>query len=195
MTLTEIQDILKNRTIGIAGCGGLGSNCAISLARSGIGKLIIADFDIVDLSNLNRQYFFLNQIGMKKIDALKNNIAQVSKITSVEKHDIKLTGDSIVKIFTNCDIIVEAFDKAEMKQEIIETCHFQLPETPLITGQGIAGWGNNNLLTCRKSGNLYICGDEKNEVCDNNPPMAPRVNIVANMQANIAIELLLMNNK
>lgn len=195
MTLSEIKEILKNSTIGIAGCGGLGSNSAISLARSGVGKLIIADFDIVDLSNLNRQYFFLNQIGMKKVDALKNNIAQVSNTTSVEKHDIKLDEESIVKFFSNCDIIIEAFDTAEMKQEIIETCYFHLPETPLITGQGIAGWGNNNLLTCRKSGNLYICGDEINEVGDNNPPMAPRVSIVANMQANIAIELLLINNK
>ena len=157
MKFEEINNKLQKYTVGIAGCGGLGSNCAISLARSGIGKLIIADFDTVDHSNLNRQYYFLDQVGMKKTDALEANIKKITTTTFVEKHNTKLTAELITFIYKDCDIIIEAFDKAEMKQEIIETCYFQFPDKPLIIGLGIAGWGDNNSLTCRKSGeSIYL---------------------------------------
>jgi len=182
---------LRHKTVGIAGCGGLGSNCAVALARVGIGKLIIADFDVVDGSNLNMKYYFRNQIGQKKVLALKDNIEKISKDIKVIIHDIKLTAGNIVSIFKDCDVIVEAFDDAEMKQMIIETVLLEMPDKYLVSGVGLAGWGDNNSIRTRQEGKLFICGDEKNEVSETNPPLAPRVGIVANMQANQVLEILL----
>ncbi|MEA3505794.1 MAG: sulfur carrier protein ThiS adenylyltransferase ThiF [Bacteroidota bacterium] len=191
MTFEEIKSKLKNYTVGIAGAGGLGSNCAVALARSGIGKLIIADFDVVEKTNLNRQYFFLDQIGEMKVVALKENISRINPETEVEAHSIKLDEKSIVELYAECDIIVEAFDKAEMKSMIIEIVLLEMAEKKIISALGMAGYGENNILKLRQVDNLYICGDEKSEVSENNPPLAPRVAIVAGMQANLVLEILL----
>ncbi len=191
MTFEEIKDKLKYYTVGIAGAGGLGSNCAVALARSGIGKLVIADFDIVSESNLNRQYYFCNQIGQLKVYALKDNLEGINPNVKLEVHNTKLDEDNLTHIFANCDIIVEAFDKAEEKEMLIETVLTEFPDKPIISGLGMAGYGDSNSLNCRQIDNLYICGDEKSEISDENPPLAPRVGIVANMQANIVLEILL----
>ncbi|OFX84263.1 MAG: thiamine biosynthesis protein ThiF [Bacteroidetes bacterium GWF2_33_16] len=191
MTFEEIKAKLKNYTVGIAGAGGLGSNCAVALARIGIGKIIISDFDVVSESNLNRQYFFNFQIGNKKVVALKENIRRIDPEINVEIHDIKLNESNIVSIYQKCDVIVEAFDLAEMKKMLIETCISNLPDIPIVIGLGMAGWGDSNSIKFRKSENIYICGDEKSEISDQNPPLAPRVGMVANMQANTVLEILL----
>lgn len=191
MTFEEIKSKLKNYTIGIAGAGGLGSNCAVALVRVGIGKLIISDFDIVSESNLNRQYYFKDQLGQKKVIALKENIKRINPEVEIITNDIKLNEKNIVEIYTDCDVIVEAFDLAEMKKMLIETCLSELPEKPVIIGSGMAGWGNSNDIKFRQNENLYICGDEKSEIAVDNPPLAPRVGIVANMQANTVLEILL----
>ena len=182
---------LKEKTVGIAGCGGLGSNCSIALARIGIGKLIIADFDVIVQSNLNRQYFFIDQLGMYKVDALQTNIERVNTDVIVEKHCIKLSPDNVTQVFKNCDVIVEAFDLAEMKKMLIETVLTEMPEKYIISGSGMAGWGNNNTIKTINYEKLYICGDLTTEISENTPPLAPRVGIVANMQANQVVELLL----
>jgi len=191
MNLGKIAEKLKNSIVGIAGCGGLGSNCAVALARVGVGKLIIADFDIIEESNLNRQYYFFTQIGEYKTTSLKENIKLINPHIEVEAHKIKLDSHNIIDIYRNCDVIVEAFDRAEMKQMIIEEVSVRLPEAPLVIGLGMAGWGNNNSISMRQTGNLFICGDEISEVSHNHPPLAPRVGIVANMQANTVLEILL----
>ncbi len=191
MKFSEIKKRLSGKVVGIAGAGGLGSNCAVALARVGIGKLVIADFDVISESNLNRQYFFRNQIGRKKVDALKENILAVNPIVKVEQNDIKLDRNSVLRLFKDCDVIVEAFDLAEMKQMILETVMGEMPDKPLVTGVGMAGFGDSNSIGLRKEGNLYICGDGKSEISDENPPLAPRVGIVANMQANVVLEILL----
>ncbi len=191
MTIEEIKNKLKNYTVGIAGAGGLGSNCAVTLVRVGIGKLVVADFDVVSESNLNRQYFFRDQIGIQKVDALKENINRINPEVKIEIHDIKLNEQNIVSLFKDCNIVVEAFDLAEMKKMLIETCITQLPNIPIVIGSGMAGFGDNNSIKVRRIENLYICGDEKTEVSDKNPPLAPRVGIVANMQANTVLEILL----
>ena len=191
MTFKEIKSKLKNYSVGIAGAGGLGSNCAVALARVGIGKLIISDFDIVNEPNLNRQYFFRDQIGMKKVDALKENIQRINPEIEILTNDIKLNENNIIEIYRDCDILVEAFDLAEMKKMLIETCLSELPDKPVILGSGMAGFGKNNLIKFRRSENLYICGDEESEVSENNPPLAPRVGMVAHMQANTVLEILL----
>ncbi len=193
-SINKLIKQLSKHKIGIAGAGGLGSNCAVALVRAGVGNVVIADFDVVEDSNLNRQYFFRNQIGMYKVNALKDNLLSIRPETNIESHNIKLSSAEILEIFADCEIIIEAFDSAEMKKTIIETVLTQLPEIPLIVGSGMAGWGENNTLRTRKiASNLYICGDEKTEVSEKHPPVAPRVGIVANMLANTALDILLKN--
>jgi len=191
MTFEEIKEKLRTRTVGIAGCGGLGSNCAVALARVGIGTLIITDFDVVSESNLNRQYFFFNQIGEPKAPALKRVIHHINPSVSVISYELKLDPEHIVRYFKDCDVIVEAFDQAEQKEMLIETVLSAFPEKPIVVGLGMAGWGMNESIHYRKSGNLHICGDESTEISEEVPPLAPRVGIVANMQANTVLEILL----
>lgn len=192
MKFSEISRHLGNFRVGIAGAGGLGSNCAVALARSGIGTLVIADFDIIEPANLNRQYYFSDQVGMAKTEALKVNIQRIDSRINILTHKIRLTPENITEIFSGCDIIVEAFDRADEKEMLIRTIQQKMPGTPLIVGSGMAGWGRSELLECRKiDDSLYVCGDESSEVSDELPPMAPRVGIVSNMQANLVIEIIL----
>jgi sulfur carrier protein ThiS adenylyltransferase len=193
MTMNDnhIRSRLQDKVVGIAGCGGLGSNCAVALARVGVGKLIIADHDKIDLSNLNRQYFFIDQVGKAKVLALKENITRIDPSIKVETHEIQLDEENIPVIFKECDVIVEAFDRADMKQMIVETVLGKMPDRYLVCGSGLAGWGENDLIRMSVSGKLYIIGDGVNEVSDAYPPLAPRVGIVANMQANQVLEILL----
>ncbi len=186
-----LSEKLKKYCIGIAGAGGLGSNCAVSLARIGIGKIVIADYDIVSKSDLNRQYYFLDQIKEKKVFALKKNISRINPDVEIYAYDLKLNSDKIIKIFKDCDVIVEAVDLAETKQMIIETILSQMPDKYIVSGLGIAGYGKNIEIKTRKIDKLYICGDEKTEISEINPPLAPKVGIVANMQANQVIEIVL----
>jgi len=191
MTFKEIKAILKKKRVGIAGCGGLGSNCAVALARTGIGKLVLADFDVVRKSNLNRQHFFTDQLGQKKVFALEDNLFFINPDVKIESHHIKLDPESIIKIFSECDVIIEAFDEAEMKQMIIETVLDKFPGKPIISGMGMAGYGDSNSIRMEQHDNLYICGDMKTGISEETPPLAPRVGIVAMMQANQAIQILL----
>jgi sulfur carrier protein ThiS adenylyltransferase len=192
MKFSEIKTHLSKFRVGIAGAGGLGSNCAVALARSGVGTLVIADFDAIEEPNLNRQYYFADQVGLMKTVALKENIARINPEVCVIIHQNKLDRVNITEIFSGCNIIVEAFDTSGMKEMLIETIQIKLPGIPVIIGSGMAGWGKTNDLVCRKiDETLYVCGDESSEVSENLPPMAPRVGIVANMQANVTIELLM----
>lgn len=187
----HIRTKLKDKVVGIAGCGGLGSNCAVALARVGVGKLVITDYDKVDVSNLNRQYFFTDQVGKAKVIALKENINRIDPLIKVETHEIQLNEENIPIIYKDCNVIVEAFDKAEMKHMIIETVAEKMPGKVLVCGVGLAGWGANKEIGMKTYDNLYICGDVIREVSAEFPPLAPRVGIVANMQANQVLEILL----
>jgi sulfur carrier protein ThiS adenylyltransferase len=191
MTFEEIKEKLAHKRVGIAGCGGLGSNCAVALARVGIGTLVIVDFDVISESNLNRQYFFFDQIGLKKVLALKENIGRINPMVKVYSSDVKLVPDNIALLFNGCDVIVEAFDQSDLKEMFIETVLADLPSIPLVIGLGMAGWGRNESIHCRKIDNLYICGDEVSEIGPDMPPIAPRVGMVSNMQANVVLEILL----
>ena len=191
MNFETIKSVLKNKTVGIAGCGGLGSNCGVALARVGIGKLVITDFDIIEKSNLNRQYYFIDQIGKLKADTLKENIARINPEVEVEAHVVKLDDSNIPLLFRNCDIIVEAFDRPEMKELLLKSVSQFFPDKYLVMGIGMAGWGMNHLIEEKRYDKLIICGDEQVEISENCPPLAPRVGIVANMQANAVLELLL----
>lgn len=181
---------LANSTVAIAGAGGLGSNCAVALARSGIGKMIICDHDKIEASNLNRQYYFKDQVGLYKIQALKTNLKRINPFSTYEVHQKKLCSIDIQELFEDADIIIEAFDSADQKQMLVETWSDYFSDIPLIIASGIAGFGKNAEIKQQNSGNLYWIGDEVSDTDQGFKPMAPRVAIVANMQANLAIELL-----
>lgn len=190
-TFNQIKTILSQKVVGIAGAGGLGSNCAVSLLRSGVGKLIIADYDVVSEPNLNRQFYFRDQLGQKKVFALRDNLARIEPEDCVQVYDTRITEENIGLIYSTCDIVVEAFDEASQKEMFINYMLTNFPEIPLVAGSGMAGWGRIELLKIGQSDNLYICGDEESEASEENPPLAPRVNIVSNMQADKVLELLL----
>ena len=196
MRFSEIKDHLSGFRVGIAGAGGLGSTCAVALARSGVGTLVISDFDVIEPANLNRQYYFTSQVGMLKTIALKENIARINHDITVIALTEKLDNLNIPEIFTGCDVIVEAFDKDDMKEMIAETVQTRMPGTPLVMGSGLAGWGKSEIIKFRKiDETLYICGDESTAAGDEMPPMAARVGIVANMQANTVIEILMKKTR
>jgi len=196
MDLPEIRSHLGKFRVGIAGAGGLGSNCAVALARSGVGTLVICDFDIIEEPNLGRQYYFADQLGMMKTTALKENIARINPVIRVISHEKKLDSGSICEIFADCHVIVEAFDSSENKEMLIETVQMRMPGKPLVVGSGMAGWGRTRDIRFRKiDETLYVCGDESSEPAVNLPLMAPRVGMVANMQANTVIEILMEMNE
>ncbi len=181
---------LRKATVGIAGAGGLGSNIAVSLARAGVGRLIIADRDAIEASNLNRQQYFVSQIGRRKVDALKENLEAINPFSEYVVHDVEVTAANIVPIFGDADIMVEAFDKAEAKRMLIETWLSARPGRAIVAASGLAGYGANRKLHSRRMGNLYVCGDEESQCPEGVSPMAPRVAIVANLQANLVVALL-----
>lgn len=191
----KIKQTLSKKTIGIAGAGGLGSNAAVSLARSGIGRLIIVDFDIVETSNLNRQYYFLDQIGMKKVDALKENILRINQRVIIDTIQLKLKPGEMYKPFITADIVIEALDDAKTKKFFIEEISEKLPETPIIAASGVAGYGQSDRITTKHLGNLHVCYDEQAKSSEEDVLFAPKVCLMANWQANLVLELLLGDNR
>ena len=187
----KVLAVLRAATVGIAGAGGLGSNAAISLARAGVGRLILADFDRIEPSNLNRQQYTVKQIGLCKVKALRANLKLIAPFTIISAHDIKINQGSVEKVFRGADILIEAFDKADQKGMLINAWLQMHHDRPIIAASGLSGYGKNSRLKTRRMGNLYICGDGVSEPAPGVSPMAPRVAIVANMQANLAVELLM----
>lgn len=186
---------LRKATVGIAGAGGLGSNAAIALARAGVGRLIIADFDRIEPSNLNRQQYSVNQVGLRKVKALRANLEQMAPFTEVVIHEVKINPENIGRIFGAADVLIEAFDKAEEKGMLINGWLTLRPDKPVIAASGLAGYGGNSKLKTQKMGNLYLCGDGASECGPGISPMAPRVALVAGMQANLAVELLMKRKR
>lgn len=185
--------IWQKSVLGIAGAGGLGSNIAIALARAGVGKLIIADFDTVSIENLNRQQYSLAQVGESKVHALAANIQAFNPFITLDVHNIKVNPANLESIFSTADILIEAFDHASQKEMLIQTWLGLYPHKPIIAASGIAGYGNSRLIRSYSYENLHVIGDMQSELEPNISPIAPRVAIVANMQANLALELLVNN--
>jgi sulfur carrier protein ThiS adenylyltransferase len=188
----EVHQPLKNATVGIAGAGGLGSAIAIALMRCGVGHLIIADYDIVEPSNLNRQHYFLDQIGQPKVTALSETLRRINPFNSLQCENVTLDCDNIPPLFSEVDVMVEAFDCPEAKAMISQCWLRTFPHKPLVAASGMAGYGPSNSITTRRAlGNLYICGDGTTAVQPGTGLMAPRVGIAAHHQANTVIRLLL----
>ena len=191
----KIRNKLQKSSVGIAGAGGLGSNVAVSLARAGVGNLVIVDFDNVEKSNLNRQYYFRDQIGMIKVEALKKTIFRIDESVKVDVLNYRLMKNNMDKPFHNVDVIVEALDSADIKTMFIEEIMQKLPKTPVVGCSGVAGYGHSDRINTRKLGNLYMVYDEKAKDCNDDVLIAPRVILMANWQANIVLEILMGEDK
>lgn len=173
--------------VGLAGAGGLGSNCAALLVRSGIRKLRIADPDVVAVSNLNRQLFWPSQVGQPKVDALESLLRALNPDLELEPHRIRLTEDSVCDFFRGCDIVVEAVDAAETKRSLVE----KLLDAGhvVVSASGMAGWGG--AMSRRDLGRLTVVGDFVSATGPGAPPMGPRVVMAAAMQADAVLQRIL----
>ena len=175
-------------TIGVAGCGGLGSNVAVSLVRAGVGHLVIADYDVVELSNLNRQHYFQHDVGKRKVDALAHHLWAINPDVELTVHDLELTPEHVEPLFGGVDLMIEAFDQAESKRWLIDAWCACRPDVPLVCANGLAGYGKTDLAVTHV-GNVHFCGDGRTDMTIG--LCSARVALVANMQANLAIQLLL----
>lgn len=186
------QHKFSDATVAICGLGGLGSNIAICLARAGIGKLILIDFDDVDVTNLHRQQYKASQVGLPKCQALKENLLEINPYISIECHNTKVTEDNVYTLIEDADIVCEAFDKAWCKSMLVNAVLEGFKDKPIIAGSGMAGFGSANDIATRKvSGMLYISGDGVSDVNDGIGLIASRVMVCAAHEAHMVLRLLM----
>lgn len=187
----ELQQAFLSATVAICGLGGLGSNIAIHLARAGIGKLILCDFDRVDITNLHRQQYQASQVGMYKTDALADNLREINPYIVLDAHAERITEENAVTLLKDADIICEAFDDAECKAMLTNTVLSEMPDKYLVAASGMAGMGvTNSIKTRRITSRFYLCGDETSEVSDGIGLVAPRVALCAAHQAHTVLRIL-----
>ena len=181
----------SSATVAICGLGGLGSNIAISLARAGVGKLILIDFDKVDITNLHRQQYKATQIGMNKSEALQENLMEIAPYISIEPHTLCVTEENAKGLLENADVICEAFDKPEAKAMLTNFVLEHMPEKYLIAASGMAGMGSANTIKTRRIlKRFYLCGDGESEVAEAGSLVAPRVMLCAAHQAHMVLRIL-----
>ena len=185
----EERAALESARVGIAGVGGLGSNCAMHLVRAGVKHLTVVDFDVVNESNLNRQFFFRDQLGQKKVEAIKENLLRIEPDADIRAVDMRLDASSARELFADCAIVVEAFDAVDAKVMLVSA--FASSGKKLVTASGLAGWGRSNAMKVRKMGNIVAIGDGETAVGANAAPVSPRVGIAAAMEANAVVAMLL----
>lgn len=187
-----IYEKVKKAKVAIAGLGGLGSNIAMMLARTGVGHLHLIDFDTVDLTNLNRQQYSIRHIGRFKTEALKEQLLEICPFLDICIDTIYVTKDNALDLFQDDDIVCEAFDNAECKAMLTEQLLLKSKKTALIAASGMAGYGNSNDIKSRKiRENFYICGDEVTGAKQGMGLMAPRVTLCAAHQANLVLDLII----
>ena len=190
----ELHKAFSSATVAICGLGGLGSNIAISLARAGIGKLILCDFDRVDITNLHRQQYQASQVGMYKTDALAENLRRINPYIKLEAHTEHIAEDNAVKLLQSADIICEAFDDAECKAMLTNTVLTEMRDKYLVAASGMAGLYDANRIKTRKvTSKFYLCGDEKSDVADGIGLVSSRVMICAAHQAHTVLRILANN--
>ena len=188
----ETQEKLSKGRVAIAGLGGLGSNVAFALARIGVGHLHLIDFDRVDLTNLNRQQYFLKHVGRNKTDALKEQLLEINPYLEIITDCVRVTEETLIFLFQEEDIIWEAFDDPDAKAMLACGILEHFPDKKLVSASGLAGYESSNLIHTRKvSRNFYLCGDEKTEAVYGKGLMAPRAALCAAHEANMITRLLL----
>lgn len=187
-----IKEKLKNARVAVAGLGGLGSNIAVMLARSGVGHIRLIDYDMVDVTNLNRQVYNIPQIGKYKTEALRDILMEINPYLDYDFQNVKVTKDNVRELFTGYPIVCEAFDRAEQKAMLVHEILMLFSDTVVVSGNGMAGFGDSNeIITRQKFGRLFVCGDDKTDIADGIGLMSPRVTICAAHQANKVIQLIL----
>ena len=187
-----VKEKLQGAKVAIAGLGGLGSNIALMLARSGVGKLLLVDFDVVDVTNLNRQMYFIRHLGRPKTEALSELVYEINPYAEIESRCVKVTPDNVHALFADYTIVCEAFDQPDQKAMLVRELLTQCLGTTVISGNGMAGYGDANAIrTEQMMRRLYVCGDQKTDVGDGIGLMAPRVAACAAHQANKVIRLIL----
>ena len=187
----NLTDKLLNARVGIAGCGGLGSNAAAALARMGIGELVLADFDIVEPTNLNRQNFTAEDIGLAKVTALSRYLQKINPVISIKPFEQRITDKNIPVIFDKCQIVLECFDQAQEKKMLVETLLSKLPEVKVVAASGVAGLRDaNDVKTKKINSRLWLCGDGETGLEPGIGLTAPRVLIAAGHQALCAVRII-----
>ena len=187
----DLHKRFSSATVAVCGLGGLGSNIAIALARAGIGKLLLIDFDRVDITNLHRQQYKANQNGLHKADALAANLLEIAPYTEITAVTAKITEENFADLLKGADVVCEAFDNAEAKAMLVNGVLEQLPDCYLVAASGMAGMDTPNTIRTRKvMGRFYLCGDETNDVADTIGLVAPRVMLCAAHQAHTVLRIL-----
>ena len=187
----DLHKRFSSATVAICGLGGLGSNIAIALARAGIGKLFLIDFDRVEITNLHRQQYKANQIGLYKADALAENLLEIAPYTEIKTVTAKITEENFANLLKGADVVCEAFDNAEAKAMLVNGVLEQLPDCYLVAASGMAGMDTPNTIRTRKvMKRFYLCGDETSDVADTIGLVAPRVMLCAAHQAHTVLRIL-----
>lgn len=186
-----LQKKFGETCVAVCGLGGLGSNIAIALARAGIGRLILIDFDKVDITNLHRQQYKVSQIGTNKTDALADNLREIAPYITLTTHCVRLTEENIPQLLRDADIICEAFDNPECKAMLTNTVLETMPQKYLVAASGMAGFGSPNAIRTRKvTSRFYLCGDGVSELSDGDGLFAARVMLCAAHQAHTVLRIL-----
>ena len=188
----EMRTKLRNARVAVAGLGGLGSNIAVMLARSGIGELLLVDFDTVDVTNLNRQMYLIPQLGKPKAEALPEILYPINPYLTYRSVCIKVTPDNVKELFSEYSIVCEAFDKPDQKAMLVRELLMQCPKTTVVSGNGMAGYADaNEIRTCQVMKRLYVCGDQSTDVGNGIGLIAPRVAVCAAHEANKVLQLIM----
>ena len=187
----DLHKRFSSATVAVCGLGGLGSNIAIALTRAGIGKLVLIDFDRVDITNLHRQQYKTNQIGLYKADALAENLVEIAPYTEITAVTAKITEENFADLLKGADVVCEAFDNAETKAMLVNGVLEQLSDCYLVAASGMAGMDTPNTIRTRKvMKRFYLCGDETNDVADTIGLVAPRVMLCAAHQAHTVLRII-----
>ena len=200
----SLQNKFSSSTVAICGLGGLGSNIAVALARAGVGKLILIDFDRVDITNLHRQQYIANQIGKYKTDALSENLTEITPFVEIEPHTAYVTQDNAVELLSEAAVVCEAFDNAECKAMLTNTVLEKMPDKYLVAASGMAATGSpsssspgmagmdtaNSIKTRKITNKFYLCGDMVSDVNDNIGLVSSRVMLCAAHQAHAVLRIL-----
>jgi len=189
--MTELlTDQFANQSVAIAGLGGLGSHIAEMLVRSGVGKLLLVDFDRVERSNLNRQYYLPAHIGMYKTEALAEQLLQINPSVQLTIRRQRITAENARMLFAGWSLVCEALDGAAEKAMLINALLLDTSKT-IVAASGMAGYESaNRIQTTHPFARLYLCGDAVSDMADA-PMLAPRVQLCAAHQANMVLRLML----
>ena len=188
----EAVNSLRHSRVAVLGLGGVGGAAAEAICRSGVGAMLLADYDKVDITNLNRQHYTMKDLGIPKTLALVEQLEAINPYLTYETYTERVVPSNVERLFSGCDVVVEAFDKPDQKAMLLENLLTRLPEKPVVSGSGMAGYGSANLIkTEKRFGHVYLCGDGTSDVADGLGLMAPRVAVCSAHEGTMVLRLLI----